>query len=374
MTNASFPQPLAGRLILDMSLLYPGPSASLMLASFGARVIKIEPPMGDPLRKIFPPVYGQLNRDKELAVLDLSKPEDQKLFAAMAAKADAVIEGFRPGVMDRLGAGFDRLTKLNPKLVMTSISGYGATGPYAHHPAHDMSVMAVAGYFSMPSQLSNEITRPNIRLTDVLAAQSAAFATVMAILEADRTGAGQHVDTSLFDATAAFSLQALLASPTPDAPAEAHPQVMADSTIYECACGGHVAIATLEDKFWKNFAAAAAPEDHPVRSEAYAGRRGRDKDKHGLAALLKELFKTRSRDEWVDLLKEADTAVAPVWRGSEFLSDPHCEARGAAAPVSGGDLQYSLFPAAINGQRERPQRPAPRGNGTREDLELEFLS
>jgi crotonobetainyl-CoA:carnitine CoA-transferase CaiB-like acyl-CoA transferase len=373
MTETSFPQPLSGRLILDMSLLYPGPSASQMLASFGARVIKIEPSMGDPLRLIYPPVYEQLNRDKELAVLDLSKPEDQKLFASMAAKADAVIEGFRPGVMDRLGAGFNRLTKLNPKLVMTSISGYGATGPYADHPAHDMSVMAVAGYFSMPAQLSDEITRPNIRLTDVLAAQSAAYATVMAILEADRTGKGVHVDTSLFDATAAFSLQALLASRAPDAPAEAHPQVMADSTIYECACGGHVAIATLEDKFWNNFVAAATPAGHALRSEELANRRGRDKDKHALAALLTELFETRSRDEWIALLTDAETAVTPVWRGSEFLSDPHAEARGAAAAIGDGDALYSLFPALFNGQRECPKSAAPGREGSREELTKEFL-
>lgn len=373
MTGTAFPQPLAGRLILDMSLLYPGPNASLMLANFGARVIKIEPPMGDPMRLLYPTVYEQLNRDKELAVLDLSKPEDQQLFAAMAAKADAVIEGFRPGVMDRLGAGFGRLTKINPKLVMTSVSGYGATGPYADHPAHDMSVMAVAGFFSMPAQLSNEITRPNIRLTDVLAAQSAAFATVMAILEADRTGKGQHVDTSMFDSTAAFSLQALLAAPAPDAPAEAHQQVMADSTIYKCACGGHVAIATLEDKFWKSFVDAAVPEGHALRGEDFAKRRGRDKDKPALAALLEALFLTRSRDEWIGLLKNVETAITPVWRGGEFLSDPHAEARGAAAAIEDGDVLYSLFPAVINGERERPRTPAPAKEGSREALAQEFL-
>jgi len=372
MTN-SFPKPLAGRTILDLSLFYPGPSATLMLANFGARVIKVEPVKGDPIRYVFPAAYKHLNRGKEQAALNLTDPEDRALFFAMVEKADAVVEGFRPGVMDKLGIGHDALMKINPQIVMTSISGFGANGPYAHHPAHDMSVLGLAGYFSLPSQIDGEIKRPNIRLADVLSAQTAAFATVMAILEADKTKKGQHVDTSLFDATAAFVLPSLLENPTANEAPENHPLVMADSTMYGCADGKKIAMATLEDKFWLNFVDAAAPEDSPLRDERYATRKGRDSDKQGLTDLLTELFQTRTRDEWVAFLKNVETAVTPIWRGDEFLQDEQQIARRASATVGEDGPRYALYPAVINGVREEPVNPVGKTGRDNEALKKEFV-
>ncbi|WP_407495797.1 CaiB/BaiF CoA transferase family protein [Pseudooceanicola sp. MF1-13] len=351
---SGFPKPLAGKRVIDLSLLYPGPATAATLRTFGAEVIKVEPPKGDPTARLFPETYRQLNRGKQIVTLDLKSDEGKAELAQLVAEADVLVESFRPGVLTRLGIGPDWLHAHQPRLVIVSISGFGATGPYRHQPAHDLSVLGVAGYFGLPSELDPKIVRPNIRLADALTVNAASLAAFAAIVEADRTGKGQIVDTSIFDATAAACLTMSLSRGDPDAAPVAQRQVMADSAIYACRDGKHMAIATLEDHFWAEFLRLATEEDHPLRSERFATRRGRDGNKVDVAALLTELFAGRDREDWILIFGSGRVPVVPVWEGGEALQDDHLKRRGAVAQWGQGEeaFSYPSFPAVFNGVRD----------------------
>ncbi len=369
-----FPKPLAGKRVIDLSLLYPGPATAATLRTFGAEVTKIEPPAGDPTERLFPDTYRSLNRGKAILRLDLKSEEGRAALADMVAGADVLVESFRPGVLARLGIGADWLHAIRPSLVIVSISGYGATGPYSHHPAHDLTVLGLGGYFGLPSQLEPQVVRPNIRLADALTVNAASLAALAAIVEADRTGEGQIVDTSIFDATAAASLTMSLSKQQPDSTPASQPQVMADSALYPCRDGRFVAIATLEDHLWAEFVALATGEDHPLRAETYAPRRGRDADKPELARLLAELFETRDREDWILVFASGRAPVVPVWQGSEALDDPHLAARGAVASWTDdrGSFGFPTFPAVFNGCREDGEavstEPAERGDVLKREM------
>ena len=351
---AGFPQPLKGKRVVDLSQLYPGPATAATLATFGASVVKVEPPQGDAAERMFPGTYRILNRGKEIVKLDLKSDAGRDALAGLVAEADIVVESFRPGVLDRLGIGTAWLHGIQPKLVILSISGYGATGPYKHHPAHDMTVLAAAGYYTAPSQLDGAITRPNIRLADALTVNAASRAAFVALAEAERTGEGQIVDTSIFDATAASTLLMARSKDGLDiAPAE-QPQVMADSTMYPCRDGKLIAIATLENHLWAEFVRLATSGDHPLRAECFATRQGRDADKARLAGLLADLFATRDREDWQLIFAAGNVPVMPVWQGTEIFDDPQIAARGAIARTNGSEppVAYPSFPALFNGARE----------------------
>lgn len=350
-----FPTPLAGKRVLDLSLLYPGPATAATLRTLGADVTKVEPPTGDPAERLFPESYRVLNRGKTITRLDLKSDDGKMALADFVRRADVLIESFRPGVLARLGIGTDWLHAIQPRLVIVSISGYGATGPYRDRPAHDLSVLGVAGYFGMPSELEPKVARPNIRLADALTVNAASLAAFAAVVEAERTGEGQIVDTSIFDATAAACLTMSLSRRDPDSAPEEQPQVMADSAIYRCRDGKFVAIATLEDHLWSEFLDAGTPEGHPLRSEAFRTRQGRDAEKPRLAALLARLFEERDRKDWILIFESGRAPVVPVWQGGEALDDPHLNERGCIAMWDEGGTSFAFpsFPAVINGCRDR---------------------
>ncbi|WP_050900853.1 CaiB/BaiF CoA transferase family protein [Oceanicola sp. S124] len=350
-----FPKPLAGKRVLDLSLLYPGPATAATLRTFGAKVIKVEPPAGDPAARLFPETYRLLNRGKDIVTLDLKTDDGKAELGRLVANADVLVESFRPGVLARLGIGPEWLHAIQPRMVLVSISGYGATGPYRHQPAHDLSVLGVAGYFTLPAELEPKVVRPNIRLADALTVNAASLAAFAAIVEADRTGDGQIVDTSIFDATAAACLTMSLSRSDPDTAPEEQKQVMADSAIYACRDGKRMAVATLEDHYWAEFVRLATAEDHQLRTARYASREGRDADKTRLAELLADLFASRDREDWILIFASGRVPVVPVWEGSEALNDDHLMKRRAIARWVEGDtgFRYPSFPAIFNGARDQ---------------------
>lgn len=351
---SGFPKPLAGKQVLDLSLLYPGPATAATLRTFGAEVTKIEPPTGDPAERLFPETYRLLNRGKRIMTLDLKSEEGKADLERLVAGSDVLVESFRPGVLSRLGIGTDWLHRIQPQLVIVSISGYGATGPYRFHPAHDLTVLGVAGYFALPSELDPKVVRPNIRLADALTVNAASLAAFAAIVEADRIGEGQVVDTSIFDATAAACLTMSLSRADLNAATEKQRQVMADSAIYKCRDGKHIAIATLEDHLWWEFLRLGTPEEHPLRTEAFKTRHGRDADKAELSELLARLFQQRDREDWLLVFACGRAPVVPVWEGAEAMEDPHLAERGCIDTwkEGGSSFAFPSFPAVINGCRE----------------------
>lgn len=344
----TLPTPLKGKTVLDLSALVPGPYCSSLLQAFGATVVKVETPAGDPLRKMNPVMFKMLNRGKKSISVDLKNPEDHTRLTRLIAKSDGLIEGFRPGVVDRLGLGYDTLSADNPALVMCSLSGFGLDGPYRDHAAHDINILGLAGYFSVPSQIDGAMTRPNIRLADFIPGQTGAMSIAMALIAADQTGQGSHIDCSMFDCTANWSLPFLLATRgrNPQTPAD-YPHVMADSALYETRDGRHLTLGTLEDKFWNNLAPVLGQVEPALADPKWADRRGRDGDKQTLHDLLTACFKARDLADWQAALADVDTAWGPVYTGDEVLSDPHLQARG----LVDADAATCAYPALFSGAR-----------------------
>ena len=343
-------KPLAGCRVLDLSMLLPGPYCTWQLASFGAQVIKIEPPSGDPVRQMNPAMFAMLNRGKHSVVLDFKQASDRQAFLDMVAHADIVLEGFRPGTLDRLGLSIDTLMAIRPQLVVGSISGFGWTGPYRDHPGHDIGFLSLSGYFAVPSQLDHQLTRPQVRLADLAAGQSAALALTMAWMQAQKTGQGTHVDASIFDATMAWTAPMML-STRPGQTPEQLPHVMADSALYRTADGRHLCIATLEDKFWLNFVAAVQDLAPALSDARWHKRAGRDQHKLELAQALTQAIASQPLQVWMDRLAHVDTAVEPVYTGREALDDPHAKARGFFKEQGEDGLPEIDFPAMFGGQK-----------------------
>ena len=351
-------KPLAGCRVLDLSLLLPGPYCTWQLASFGAEVIKVEPPAGDPVRRMNPTLFTLLNRGKHSVVLDFKQAADRDTFLAMVAQADMVVEGFRPGTLDRLGLSVDTLRAVRPSLVVGSISGFGWTGPERDHAGHDIGFLSQAGYFAVPSQLDHQLVRPQVRLADLAAGQSAALALTMAWIEARNTGQGCHVDASIFDATMGWTLPMMLSTPPGAAPANL-PHVMADSALYRTADGRHLCIATLEDKFWLNFVAAVREQAPALDDERWQTRAGRDRHKLALAEALTQAIASQPLATWLARLDGMDTAVAPVCTGREALDGAQARARGFFRERAEDGQPEVLFPALFDGHRLAAAASAP---------------
>lgn len=365
MTRDGFPRPLAGMTIVELSMLFPGPYCTAQLAAFGARVIKIEPPgSGDPMRDFSPGMFEQINRNKESVAIDLKKREGVALVRDLIASADAVIDGFRPGVLERLGLAHQALRERNPRLVWCALTGFGLDGPYRDKAAHDLGLLAMGGYYSVPSQIDSSMSRPNVRLADIVAGQNAAIATTMALWEAQASGRGRLVDVSMFDSVASLALPMMFASPgfeTGDV--DRMPHVMADSDLYRTSDDRHLALTTFEDKLWHRFVEAVRTLCPRLADERYATRAGRNLAKRELAGLLADLFRSRSLAQWTGILEAANTGWSPVYERDELLFDPHFRARGLM--VSGSDggeetgVRHSLFPARFDGAGEPLPKQAP---------------
>lgn len=352
------PRPLAGCRVLDLSLLLPGPYCSWLLACFGAEVVKVEPPAGDPVRRMNPALFAMLNRGKQSVALDLKQAQGREQLLAMVAEADIVVEGFRPGALDRLGLSVREMMDTQPRLVVGSISSFGWTGPYRDHPGHDIGFLSLAGYFAVPSQLDHQLVRPQIRLADLAAGQSAALALTMAWMQAQQTGRGCHVDASIYDATMGWTAPMMLGTPTDQSPAElAH--VMADSALYRTADGRHLCIATLEDKFWTNFTHAVSDLAPALTDERWQTRQGRDQHKLALAEALAQAIASQPLSVWLDKLQGVDTAVEPVYTGREALDDPQAQARGFFSERSADGQPELFFPALFDGHKQPPLGPVP---------------
>lgn len=357
--TAAAPQPLAGCRVLDLSTLLPGPWATAQLAAFGAEVIKIEPPGGEPLRTMNPAMFGLLNRGKQSRVLDLRQDADRQALLALVREADVLVEGMRPGALARQGLDLATLQAANPRLVVASLSAFGWSGPYRDHAGHDLGLLALSGYFAIPSQLDEAVSRPQLRLADLIAGQTAALAIVMAWLQARATGQGCHVDANLFDATCAWTLPMLLASPPFASPAEL-PHVMADSALYRSADGRLLAVATLEDKFWRGFVEAAAEADGGAALAApeWATRQGRDRDKPALADAIARAIASRPLAWWQQRLRGVDSTVETVYQRDEVLADAQVQARGLVQRSADGEVVLR-HPVLFDGVAPAALPPAP---------------
>jgi alpha-methylacyl-CoA racemase len=334
--------PLAGVRILDLTRLLPGPAATLHLADFGADVVKIEDTgAGDYMRDFPPrvanhedvlvnPAFEAINRGKRSLSVDLKHPRGLGLMLDLAKTADAVIESFRPGVMARLGLGWEALHACNPRLVLCSISGYGQAGPLAQCAGHDINYIGTSGVLDQ-IRAAGEPAVPNLQLGDLLGGALAALSTLLiALLGAQRTGQGRWVDVAMTEAL-------LVNHYFPHADLDAgHPPVggatlltggAACYRVYVTADGRYLAVGALELKFWQAFCDAAGLSD--LRGRHWSGGEvpGSVPAGHTIARVAEQI-RSRTLADWTSVFADVDACVTPVLTPAEALSHPQVTARG----------------------------------------------
>lgn len=372
-------RPLDGIRILDLSRLLPGAYATQMLADYGADVIKVEEPGSGDYGRYMPPhgpggmsiFFNAINRNKRSMTLNLKTEQGRSIFLRLASRADVVLESFRPGVMDRLGLGYARLKEYQPGIVYCAISGYGQDGPYRNRAGHDLNYAGYAGLLHYNRHSSGDPVMPPAQLGDLA---GGSYMAVMGILAAlvgrAQTGEGRFIDVSMTEGV--MSLLPLTAAAyfhTGKAPRPGHSALdggLPCYNIYETADGKHVTLAALEPKFWHTFCTRTGHlELLPFHTPAGPEERAAAMD------ILRSLFKTKTRDEWLSELAEIDACVGPVYSLDEALNDPNAQARGArASSVKDGETFHTLrsYPRISGVENEETMPPPGLGEHTRELL------
>jgi alpha-methylacyl-CoA racemase len=334
---------LAGYTVLDFATVGPAARASRMLSDFGAEVVKIGAVPKAGAVQITPPYYAYSgHRDMKRVQVDLKAPEGKGAFLALAADADVVIESFRPGVVDRLGIGYDDVRAVNPAIVYCSTTGFGQTGPYARWAGHDVNYLAVGGYLDCSERApGGKPPLPGATVADAAAGgMQAVMAIMAALLRRASTGEGSYLDVSITDGV--LSLMSLYVDEylaTGTVPGPGHYILTGRYACYDtyrCADDKWVAVGAIEPQFYANLCRALQDQ---IRTDFRAA------------------FARRTRDDWVGELAPADTCVSPVYTVPELIDDPQVEARGLIAeaehPVEGTFRQLGTLLAGTDTDRHR---------------------
>jgi len=358
--------PLQGLRVLDLSRLLPGPYATLVLADLGADVVKLEDPGGGDYLRWMPPLAGQqsgwfhaLNRNKRSMALDLRRPEGPGVVLRLARRFDVLVESFRPGLMDRLGVGYQALARENPRIVLCSISGYGQDGPYRDRAGHDIDYVALAGVLAVNGPPERPVPL-GVQVADVAGGSWPAVAGILAaLLGRAVSGRGAHVDIAMAEgALAMLALQQGAADARATPLRRGREPLNGGSAcygVYRAKDGGFVALGALEPKFFQAFCEAAG---RPELAE-----RQFDGEGAGPRAEVEAIFASRTRAEWGEFAARHDVCVMPVLEGDEPRQDPQVVHRRSfvevETPWEGRAMPGIASPVRIRGA-EAPLRPAPR--------------
>jgi CoA:oxalate CoA-transferase len=353
---------LGGIKVVDLSEQVPGPYATRLLAGLGADVVKVErPDAGDRLRHR-PAMFDAENRGKRDLSVDLKSPAGRDALLRVIAAADVLVETYRPGVMDRLGLGFDAVRAVQPRIIYLSISGYGATGPYRDLPGHDFQYLSYAGAIPPPKPaFAADYVPTTLPVADMGAAVYSVLAVVLALHEklADPSRfAGRHLDMAMADCTLAMMEPRIAEALTE--PTSADALVRPGYGIYLTADGRYVSIGALEDHFWARLVRAL--ELGELSGAEFAGYQQRRRHIGQIERTLRERVARFDRATLIDLLIRHDVPVAPVNDLHEPVRDPHFRARGMVYDVPGERLpRVAEWPAAFGAfASAAPLAPTPR--------------
>ena len=347
-------QPLEGVRVVDFSMLLPGPLTTVVLGDLGADVIKVEPPGGDYARQMKNNTLKGTNRNKRSIALDLKVASARQVVDRLAAWADVVVEGFRPGVADKLGFGPARLRGINPGLVYCSISGFGQTGPARTHSGHDLAYMAMGGGMAHKGQLRSPPQRAALPVADYLGGAYAGIAILAALRERDRTGKGIAIDLSLYESVLFATLMRFGA----DTPPTSLTHLFPANDVFACADGRDLALTVVEQTFWDQFVAAVGGAFPEIASPDFADEEGRLQHHRRLMGLLDAMFATRPAAEWVALFERYDVPAAICVTPAEALASAHARARALHHETAEGPVMP--FPAVTDrGRVPSPRRAAP---------------
>jgi len=350
-------QPLDGIKILDLSRYLPGPFATQFLADFGAEVIKIEEPGGE-LGRALPPFAGgmgtrfaSVNRNKKSITLDLKKDEARKIFMKLVETADVVVDQFRPGVMDKLGLGYESLKKINKGIIYCSITGYGLSGPWMKAAGHDVNYLNISGVSGLTAGRDGAPVMSSVQIADVAGGSLyAVIGILLALFARTRTGEGQLCDIAMMDG--ALSLLSYTIGewsgsrrcPVPGR--EFLTGGFAMYNVYRCSDGRHVSLGAIEQKFWKGFCEGIGKENYiPLQYSI--------EDQEELIREISRIMLTRSRDEWVEHFRNSDICFTPVLDLDEVSEHEQVQARGMMLKVinfmgSGADISVAGNPVKLS--------------------------
>ena len=365
------PLPLAGMVVLDLSQILAGPVCGMMLADMGADVIKVEKPDGgDDNRRAGPPFIGgqgagfmAANRNKRSLALNLRDESGRQVFEKLLERADVVVENFRPGVMERLGIGYERLSKLKPSLIYCSISGHGGTGPYKDRGGFDLIAQGMSGLMSITGVPDGPPVKVGVPITDISAGILAANGVLCAYIHAQRTGQGQLVDTSLLEAGIAYTIwesSGYFADGEIPGPLGSAHRVSAPYQAMRTS-DGYINIGAPTQRTWEQLCRAIGQEGliEDQRFKEPGDRKAREGE---LADLLEETFSQQSTAYWLETLEKAGMVAGPINNIAQVYDDPQVIAREMKVDLEDpelGTLHNIGIPVKLSATPGRIRRRAP---------------
>jgi formyl-CoA transferase/CoA:oxalate CoA-transferase len=377
--------PLDDLLVLDLSRVLSGPFCSMYLGDFGARVVKLEHPTGgDDTRSFGPPFAGgesvyfmSINRNKESVAIDLKHPRGRALALQLAARADVLLENFRPGTLDKLGLDYATLQAQNPRLIYASISGFGHGGlaEWARKPGYDLVAQGMGGAASLTGDPDGPPLKFGLSIADLVAGLYTLAGVLVALHARARTGRGQQVDVSMLDGQ--ISLLTYHAGTyfstgkVPTRRANQHPSIVPYETFR--AADGYVNIACGNDGLWRDFCRAVGAPLAPLADDPrYATNAARVANRAALAAILEPLVAARPVAEWTALCDAAGVPAGPILDVGQALEHPQVRARGMVVPIAhptAGELRVTGVPVRLSETPGAVRRAPPRlGEHTRDTL------
>jgi CoA:oxalate CoA-transferase len=328
-------KPLDNIIVLDMTRVLAGPYCTMLLADLGARVIKVEKPgSGDDSREFGPfkndlsAYFVSINREKESITVDLKKPEGIELIKRFVAKADVLVENFRPGTMEKLGLGYDELQKINPKLIYAASSGFGHSGPWQHKPCYDMIVQAMGGIMSITGWPDAPPARVGASIGDIIAGMFTAIGVNAALFQRTLTGKGQKVDVAMLDGQLAVLENALVRyfvdgkSPAPLG--TRHPTITPFQAFQ--TSDSWIIVAVGNDKIWANFCKTLGI-DELINDERFRTNPLRCENITELIPQLEKMFSQKTTEQWREILDNAQIPCTPICKIEDVIQNPQLEAR-----------------------------------------------
>ena len=340
--------PLEGVRVCDLTWLVAGPVATQMLGVMGAEVIKVgevnprfdrmssqRAPGSDEVQEEKLPAYQFLDRNKKSVALNLKDEKGREIFYHLTKEADVVVDEFRPGVVQRLGVDYDTLSKINPRIIYCSITGYGQTGPYSLLPGHDQNYLAISGILGTTGTADGQFVKPSVNVGDLGGGSMQAIVGILlALLAREKTGRGQYVDIAMTDGLVAWiaARYGAVYFATGRSPKKGE----RPSHVYETKDGKYICVAPYEPWFWERLLKALDLEEYLPHYRDHMGTYAPkdSKMRNEIIRRMAEAFLTKTRDEWFKILSDADTCVSPTYEDlGEVFSDPHIIARDMIVEV-----------------------------------------
>ena len=359
--------------VLDLSRLIPGAQCTQLLVDLGARVLKVEEPLrGDYMRELNPHVFHAMNRNKMSMTLNLKHPRGKEIFFRLVKANDVLLESFRPGVMERLGLGYETVKDVNRGMVYCSLSGYGQSGPYRLRSGHDINYLSISGVLGLtadPGELPVVLPLP---LADLAGSVMASHAILAGLLARADSGTGCYVDAAMMDASLSL-MSARLAAGLGKGKTTRSDLIRGGAyDVYQTRDGRYISLGVIEDRFWRNLVRAIGREDM-ARDSRFVTDGLRTENRQAIREVLGPILVEKDLAEWMPLFDREDVPVAPVNYLDEVENDPQVAHRGLMfdlADETGHPFKQVDYPAIFPDQKEVEDRPAPtKGRDTREVLQ-----